>query len=669
MTIPPSERYFNSIERVFGALRTHPVAVLLIVGVLFRLPFLDTNATADTGFYLYDSTMILRGETPFVDYPARSPALQYTLAGVMAVFGSSLAVARGFMTAVAVLSGIALYFLGREIHSLAAGYTSALIFFLTPAAMTWGMWLKTESVAQLVLIVTFLLALRGFDRQPTRPIVPLVVGVGFGLAFLTRMSTLVHLVAFSLFVAYVKLNKSERSILGFTRYLALVGVGMGMTLVGMYLFIAWPSPSLAVEVAKQHVIELIVTGGSPQVGWTQFTDAGGPLGERPTAGGLGGRRSKFHWMSGNAHTLLPTLMLLLLGARRFPDRLLLPILGLAVFVSGSISVWIGSVILLVFALVVWHLPELRSGSSSNRSILLLVLVVVLVASAYLYRDAGPYRSYILDFLPYLAVLAGVFVAELVQSIEIRDDVAKLSAVAALLLIAAVLPFVVGTSSLFATTPQTETVQDVSQHLESQTEPGDRIFSGDPLYAIEADRRPTADLSRTYWVLDRFPNTSKSLTIKRMLIDSLGTNETPYAVVEFRLRRLIGKQPYVKRVFRACYEPVGYGHEGQSYNVTLYRLTRDDRCTAAREATLERLGKSPTVSVSSDRQGGRSRLDSLCSSTPSVVSIVSGLSAEANYVETTARGKTLPPPQYYYRGRDRVPWVVSSELHRIRIAGE
>jgi 4-amino-4-deoxy-L-arabinose transferase-like glycosyltransferase len=611
-----SDGHEGGIERAAAFVRSHPVVLVAGVGILFHSVFFDaTTINTDTGYYVYDSLRILWGETPFVDYPGRSPVFQYTLAGVLAVFGQSIVVARSFMVVVSVVLGVGIFYLTRELHSREAGIASALLFYCTPLIMVWGPWLKTEQFAGVLVVGTLLVALRGFDRDPD-PKYPLVVGVGFGLAFLSRMVVVAHLLGFGLFVAYYFRTSRDRPIVATVRYGVLGGVGAVGTLAVAYLLIAWPSVSLAWAIARQHVVELFLSGGQPTIAWVPAAESGeraaragasgsfvtgqmaGIIGPQPThwllAGGdllrdpivalLG--REPVIWITYNLRLLLPASLPILVYSLWLPNRKRIPVWFLIVFLSGwFLGFWLG-VIVLASVLLLWSVSALvstsrgPSGRSAKPEWMLPAIIASVVLMGYLARNSELYETYFQDVLPFVAVLAGIALVELYRSVDVERHEWQVAVGILLLTTGVVFPFVLFPND-FPTSGRSVTyTRDVGADIRARTDPDDRVFAASTFQLIEGNRRPLADLSREYWVLRRTPNSTTAEVLRGRILADLGTERVPYALVEHRMRKLLEVDSRIVRVFDACYEKVrsdAYVYE------ELYRLNRTANCTSTRSS--------------------------------------------------------------------------------------
>lgn len=104
--------------------------LLFALLVLVRLPSLAQPAGADQSLYAYVGQRILHGELPYRDaWDQKPPAIHYTYAVLWAIWPDERVVAAADL-AVAVLTALVLWRLGRRIGPPGAGECAALVFLL-----------------------------------------------------------------------------------------------------------------------------------------------------------------------------------------------------------------------------------------------------------------------------------------------------------------------------------------------------------------------------------------------------------------------------------------------------------------------------------------------------------------------------------------------------------
>jgi 4-amino-4-deoxy-L-arabinose transferase-like glycosyltransferase len=484
------------------------------------------------------------------------------------------------MVVVSVLLGVAVFCLAREIHSTAAGAVAAVLFYLTPLSMVWGVWLKTEQFATLVVVGALVAALRGFDRGPDARY-PLVVGAGFGLAFLSRMVTVVHLAGFALFAAYYLRGTRDRPTVATARYLGVVGVGWAGVLAAGYVLIAWPSVATAGAIARQHVIELFLTGGSPSIAWVTPGGTAGPAGAEAVlaAGPIANVFSweTVWWLRSGLVFVLPVLAPLVVYTLPLPRRLRIPVWLVGAYAAGQLFGILTGLLVLFSLLFLWTVAVQSEGRFADRRGYLPAAVALVTVTAYSARGSL-FTTYFQDVVPFLAVLAGIGLAELYRRADFDRQELRFAAGVLLLTATVAAPFVLASSTLPVYSSSVGDVQEVGADVQSRTDPGNRVFAAETVYVTEAERRPLADLSREYWVLVRAEGSEAAELVRGRILADLGTDRVPYVLADGRMDPLLEAYPGVERVVGNCYEHVR-SYPGRD----LLELNRSADCTAVRGA--------------------------------------------------------------------------------------
>jgi hypothetical protein len=569
------------VARLWNAVRSHPVPLLVIAGIALRLPFVEvTSINADAGFYIYDSFRILEGKTPFIDYPARSPAFQYTLAGVIATFGFSITVARGFMIVLSIALGLGVYLLGQEIHSQAAGTTAALLYYLTPGAMMWSLWLGPEQFAQLIIILTCTYALRSLKTPCTSGIPPLVIGIGIGLALLAETFVITSLSGFGIFMSIALVRDVEHKELKLARYFSILAIGTAATLLFWYLALALPSISSVANIADQHLLDSIIKRPETPFNVVNSKGTGSTFGE-----GIGTER---HWLlrlGDHVHLILPVLLPLLVALHRLPRIMTPPVVLTVGFVAGTSLQPSAGLLVLITTVAVWIASkETETERPLNRKTLLPLSILATTLIGGLLYGPEPLPLYLQNVIPYLAVIAGTLIVDLYEIVEFESSGATEFVLLLVVVLTIVQPFVLAPLSLPINNPSVGYVQTVGQDLADRTNPGDRIFAAQTHYVTESGRKPAADLSHEYQRLIRAPSSPESERLKRQILANIGTSTTPYVILEDRMETLFDEHPGVQRLVRACYEPLSDG-PGRMFTLEVLELTRDDECLSAREDVI------------------------------------------------------------------------------------
>jgi len=274
--------------------------------------------------------------------------------------------------------------------------------------------------------------------------------------------------------------------------------------------------------------------------------------------------------------LLPSLLPLALVVDLLPRSKSLPF-GL---VAGMAATWLTHTWLigLFFAAltIYWALPKTSFLDVRAPVYVYTGLTVTVVMTGYLLRDSLFFPPYFLDALPFLAVFGGVLLVDTARANDLSlENITALAAVA-VLLSATVLPFLVYPVLLPVTGLSLGYVQSVGDDLQTRTEPGERIFTMSPQYAIEANRRPHADISREFWILRQHPESNASAVLEQRMLDGLGTEQVPYVLDDQRMKRLRNQHPSINDTVTSCYDLV-LSDERYRGLVSLRRLNTSSAC--------------------------------------------------------------------------------------------
>jgi 4-amino-4-deoxy-L-arabinose transferase-like glycosyltransferase len=552
------------------------LGVIVLTALLSKLLiFTDVAVNGDTGLYLYDAQQITWGKQIFVDFPSRSPVMEYLLAGVVSVSPSPIIGARAFMLMMSLAVGVAVYAVAREIHSHRAGLVAAAIWYFTPFTMVWSLWIKTEVVAALFLLVAFWLVLRVLDAEEVSLPVMVMVGTLFGTAFLIRRVAIVHIGAFGIFWLGYRYREgySTRNVVTPLSAAAAATVG---TLVTAYLLLAGFDLRLAGEIARVHAVALVESSGQGSLGWVGLEDHSARMAE--SRGGFlaqicqkCGIRTLEVWQQTWRVTLPVTLSLLVglrsfirVESRFFGDWALPTAIGVAGgfgLVSGLLSAQNGqalvSFVLLAGVAVVWlgESPDWEDWYDLRMG--LPVLILTGLTAGYLYRDRIQYVTYFQDFMPFLAILAGVCI---VGYVEVNRTKRWLVVGGTMLLILSV---AVGLVFAFPYQPNTKEtdwmtidhVQDYGDMMDERVAPGERIVTAQPLYVIESDRRIVANLSRRYYAFRQFPGSNKAEQTEATLVEEIESGNVPIAITDINMKEIFNESATVEQRITNCYERV------------------------------------------------------------------------------------------------------------------
>jgi len=206
------------LQRTVGFFRAE-WALLLIASVtaVLRIPSLfEPLWYGDEAVYLTVARQMLRGDLLYVDvFDHKPPALFYLTAGVLGVFGQSVATFKVLALGFSIGALFAFYYLARRLLDKRAALLAValLSLLITPT------WLEGNTVNSEILMIfpTCLGMLLGFRRRF------FFAGCFFGLAFLFKIPAIVDFGAFFVFVALIVEKGAERRTLS---DLALLTAGL-----------------------------------------------------------------------------------------------------------------------------------------------------------------------------------------------------------------------------------------------------------------------------------------------------------------------------------------------------------------------------------------------------------------------------------------------------------
>lgn len=565
------------------------IMLLFAQGVLARgYVWNKVAVNGDTGLYIYDALQILWGQQMFVDFPGRSPVVQYILAGWLWFFpGHRLAATRGLMVIVGLLAGLAVYWLAYEIAGDKAGLAAMGLYLLTPFSLTWGVWMKTELFSALFGTAALALAVRYLDWDNPPMWASAVVGVLFGLTLLSRRVGFIlvaALVLYTFWFRHVKGHHTLRSTLAGGLVAAIAGLG---TLFGI-LFVMAGSVGLTWEFFDMYFLDLFRSGGFGAHGYLPLFGENyvnhkyantGPNTLFQSICQKCGQRTIVVFIQTILATFVVLIPLLLWLKAYFNDRnpiewlrWFLPamlitqaVFGFVILIPSLVN-WVEpekGLALAVFAVAValiWSVETPRWGDMTSPKVGIVFVVPAMLAIAYLYRDRVLYTTYWQDFYPTVSVLGGISLAAAwrVMGPMERPSISarRVRKVGAVVLVLAFYVSALGAYPFIGANPGPQfsnwyTVDRVEAYgwdVDRQLEDDELVFAANPLFVIESQHRLVGDLSRRYYLFEGWPETQVTKDLAADMDETLRSDRVPMAMMSSELQTVLAANETLNRTF-------------------------------------------------------------------------------------------------------------------------
>ncbi len=153
--------YAHSDREVAGtAAPATPVALMVctaLASLALRLWLVDERwINPDEGAHLMDAVFALEGKIPLVDFAARQPFYVYLLSGTLSLLGPHFEAGRYFAIACSMATGVALFFLGRQLYDRRTAAIAACLYWAIPLEILNSAVLKTEPPSTLLAVLSLL---------------------------------------------------------------------------------------------------------------------------------------------------------------------------------------------------------------------------------------------------------------------------------------------------------------------------------------------------------------------------------------------------------------------------------------------------------------------------------------------------------------------------------
>lgn len=532
------------------------VAAVIAASVLARaLLFNHVGIWGDYGFYIYDSRLILQGQTPFVDFLGRSPLFNYAFAYARGMFGHPIPLLRVFISVFWLATIVPVFAIARRVHSHRAGLIAGLLMGVSPFALVYGMWANTQSLAAVLAAVATYAAIRA-ERDGWF----LGVGFLFGLAYLSRRSVFVIAGGIGLWLAYRWWR--DRDTGAFVRRCIGMGVGGGAALLVVYGAMVGFNPGRTWALFEVHTINLFISygrGGYPLLGsdapivtnsiddgripifndlcqtcgaWTARTFAKTLLVAFPSCGIL-----FYYWRDWTNHYFGE-------AGRQYLGGIV-GALGVYAAVRAAMAGFylrVGLILAIaLFVIVAYRSDPLSRDVLYQRELAAVLLILVGLASGYLYRNRVLHTYYFMDFWPFLSVVAGVLYAEAWPGLR--------TTLRYTLVIAIILSTVVGFGAAHPLTVVAlednedgwftiGNLHDYKQDINARTKPGDLVITSSPAFLSDTHAKTLNDNPRLHMVAARYGSGGPAAPMYRDMVAAMRSGEAEYVIYTRTMRQML-----------------------------------------------------------------------------------------------------------------------------------
>lgn len=560
-------------------------AAIFVRAVLFKY----AGIWGDWGFYVYNAELMHEGQTPFVDFIARSP-LFMNLYAFVAQYGNQAYVFRLFVLLWWMLTALPVYGIAKSIRGHKAGVATLIVYLLAPFAITYGFWGNTQSLAAfLVAVALYVLVMRQSTPRYA------VFGFLIAMAFLSRRSAVVAFAGIGFYQAW-EWTRDNTTIQAIAKRTTIALVVFVATLLVGYLWLAQWDVERALALFEIHTLNLFFSSGrggfpllgsppNPDVGrarnvgipilhdlcqkcgtWTARTFAKTLVAITPVVGIL---LYYFRdWVNRWFTTRDKQYVVGVLGA--------LGVYGLVVAIQHGFYVRSLAVVSMVlFAVAVQQTDQNPVDVLYHKHMVLLICMLVAFTVGYLYRPRLLHTYYFMDFWPAISILAGVLYHHAIEHTSKLTKVVLAVAVVLALIntSAAAYPIVnVAVDDNSGGWFTVDSVQEYGDDMDARTSPGDEVFASNPSYVALSHADMVRDNSRLYYTLVSYKNTGPGADIYAYLVPRLKNGSIEYVVHTGLIDHLLAFNKSAKLAFESNYCRVNTTGLYNETNATLYEYT-------------------------------------------------------------------------------------------------
>lgn len=259
------------------------------------------------------------------------------------------------------------------------------------------------------------------------------------------------------------------------------------------------------------------------------------------------------------------------------------------------------VIVVIILIMIQQLGIFAHLERKSPGIQAVAVVTIALVVSYLYRDRVIFVGYFQDIYPFVSVIVGVRITNMIEGISTdtvserfsnKNPVCNWSfphaasvVVAFVVIITITLPGALyinashgGLSQPYDPSPPgtVTAVQAVGSDLSERTAGKEMVFTAVPIYALEANLSNAGNLSRSYWPLVVTPDTELAESIKNKIINDLRSGRVSYVIIEPRMERIFNTYPEIEALIESNYCRVESGQSTYGeVRAHLYKLDRNE----------------------------------------------------------------------------------------------
>jgi 4-amino-4-deoxy-L-arabinose transferase-like glycosyltransferase len=570
---------------------------VLIGAVGLRLILFDEVAVHfDTGRYIYDSLLILDGKTPMIDFTSRSPLFHHLFAASFKFGLSRIITVRILMLIFSIIVGVLVYIWTRRISSPDAAIVATVIYLFTPFTAVWGLQLKTELVAEALAIVGILLTVKQLDKKSIPSYHLIMSGGFFGAAFLIRRVIIIHIGSIVLFCSYYFLFVRHKTCRrkGNLLKLSLIPTAAVATIIIGYGLITQLSVSQSQLLVNKHLIGLIGTEVSR--GATSSSKEAANILQVCRHCGIKTITNLIRAGLNSLPVIIGMAVPAIITFRQYNENriatIAVPILivftpwfgaALSIIIAPQVfeQVLLSAIILSSGMIFMWYAPVEAERENWSPHLLLPLIIVIMLLAGYLYRDRTFFTPYFQDLYPYLCILSGITIKSFSSKINsgVYNSINLNKVWVSLVVLSVVASFAMPNPLLLSGVPtrgapqeldSISEVRTVNTDIESRTDPGDKILTGQPLYVIDSNRYMAANLSRDYYKV-KFNRSGKQGVI-RGLSGEIENRTVSYVIMDRTTKTMMDNSGRLRQDIMYNYCIVDNDTAYREHNTRLWKLS-------------------------------------------------------------------------------------------------